>query len=108
MDSTESEVPPPSKYASSHSKENTIQLKKMAQAQKQLYRESRNSSSKSKLTTPVTHQPKQTMDVVKEETGAVCNTTSDCVAGINLTIDRIGEKWVRRNENRSKFEVSRL
>ena len=93
MDSTESEVPPPSKYASSQSKENTIQLKKMAQAQKQLYKESRNSASKSKLTTPPpTNQPKQAMDVVKDETSSVCNTTSDCVAGINLTIDRIGEK----------------
>jgi hypothetical protein len=93
MDSTESEVPPPSKYASSQSKENTIQLKKMAQAQKQLYKESRNSSSKSKLTTPPpTNQPKQTTDVVKDETSSVCNTTSDCVAGINQTIDRIGEK----------------
>ena len=90
MDSTESEVPPPSKYASSHSKENTLQLKKMAQAQKQLYKESRNSSSKSKLTTPP-NQPKQTMDVVKDETRSVCNT-SDCVAGINQTIDCIGEK----------------
>ena len=113
MDSTESEVPPPSKYASSHSKENTIQLKKMAQAQKQLYRESRNSSSKSKLTTPVTNQPKQTMDVVKDETGAVCNTTSDCVAGINLTIDRIGEKLKNecdtiKNEVNSKYHALKM
>ena len=112
MESTESEVPPPSKYASSHSKENTIQLKKMAQAQKQLYRESRNSSSKSKLTTP-TNQPKQTMDVVKDETGAVCNTTSDCVAGINLTIDRIGEKLKNecdtiKNEVNSKYHALKM
>ena len=112
MESTESEVPPPSKYASSHSKENTIQLKKMAQAQKQLYRDSRNSSSKSKLTTP-TNQPKQTMDVVKDETSAVCNTTSDCVVGINLTIDRTCEKLKNecdtiKNEVNSKYHALKM
>ena len=112
MDSTESEVPPPSKYANSHSKENTIQLKKMAQAQKQLYKESRNSSSKSKLTTP-TNQPKQTTDVVKDETSSVCNTTSDCVAGINLTIDRIGEKLknecdAMKTEVNSKYHAFKM
>ena len=89
MDSTDSEVPPPSKYANSHSKENTLQLKKMAHAQKQKYKEFRN-SSKSKLETPTIHPPK--IDVVKDEISAVCDATSDCVAGINQTIDRIGEK----------------
>ena len=89
MDSTDSEVPPPSKYANSHSKENTLQLKKMAHAQKQKYKEFRN-SSKSKLETPTIHPPK--IDVVKDEISAECNATSDCVAGINHTIDRIGEK----------------
>ena len=89
MDSTDSEVPPPSKYANSHSKENTLQLKKMAHAQKQKYKEFRN-SSKSKLETPTIHPPK--IDVVKDEISAECNATSDCVAGINQTIDRIGEK----------------
>ena len=114
MDSTESEVPPPSKYASSQSKENTIQLKKMAQAQKQLYKESRNSSSKSKLTTPPpTNQPKQTTDVVKDETSSVCDTTSDCVAGINLTIDRIGEKLknecdAMKTEVNSKYHAFKM
>jgi len=114
MDSTESEVPPPSKYASSQSKENTIQLKKMAQAQKQLYKESRNSASKSKLTTPPpTNQPKQAMDVVKDETSSVCNTTSDCVAGINLTIDRIGEKLknecdAMKTEVNSKYHAFKM
>ena len=29
---------------------------------------------------------------MKDEISAECNATSDCVAGINLTIDRIGEK----------------
>ena len=89
MDSTDSEVPPPSKYANSHSKENTLQLKKMAHAQKQKYKEFRN-SSKSKLEAPTIHPPQ--IDVVKDEISAVCDATSDCVAGINQTIDRIGEK----------------
>ena len=111
MESTESEVPPPSKYASSHSKENTIQLKKMAQAQKQLYKESRNSSSKSKLTTPTNHPQK--IDVVKDEISAECNATSDCVAGINLTIDRIGEKLKNecdtiKNEVNSKYHALKM
>jgi len=111
MDSTESEVPPPSKYASSQSKENTIQLKKMAQAQKQLYKESRNSSSKSKLTTPTNHPQK--IDVVKDEISAECNATSDCVAGINLTIDRIGQKLknecdAMKTEVNSKYHAFKM
>ena len=111
MDSTESEVPPPSKYANSHSKENTIQLKKMAQAQKQLYKESRNSSSKSKLTTPTNHPQK--IDVVKDEISAECNATSDCVAGINLTIDRIGQKLknecdAMKTEVNSKYHAFKM
>ena len=109
MESTESEVPPPSKYANSHSKENTIQLKKMAQAQKQ-YKESRNRTN-SKLTSPTNH-PKQ-MVVLKDEISAVCNATSDCVAGINLTIDRIGEKMksefdAMKNEVDSKYHVFKM
>ena len=111
MDSTESEVPPPSKYASSQSKENTIQLKKMAQAQKQLYKESRNSSSKSKLTTPTNHPQK--IDVVKDEISAECNATSDCVAGIHLTIDRIGQKLenecdAMKTEVNSKYHAFKM
>ena len=109
MESTESEVPPPSKYANSHSKENTIQLKKIAQAQKQ-YKESRNRTN-SKLTSPTNH-PKQ-MVVLKDEISAVCNATSDCVAGINLTIDRIGEKMksefdAMKNEVDSKYHVFKM
>ena len=109
MESTESEVPPPSKYANSHSKENTIQLKKMAQAQKQ-YKESRNRTN-SKLTSPTNH-PKQ-MVVLKDEISAVCNATSDCVAGINLIIDRIGEKMksefdAMKNEVDSKYHVFKM
>ena len=108
MDS-ESEIPPPSKYANSQSKENTIQLKKMAQAQKQ-YKESRNRTN-SKLTSPTNH-PKQ-MVVLKDEISAVCNATSDCVAGINLTIDRIGEKMksefdAMKNEVDSKYHVFKM
>ena len=111
MESAESEVPPPSKYASSQSKENTIQLKKMAQAQKQLYKESRNSSSKSKLTTPTNHPQK--IDVVKDEISAECNATSDCVAGINLTIDRIGQKLknecdAMKTEVNSKYHAFKM
>jgi hypothetical protein len=81
----------------------------MAQAQKQLYKESRNRTNS--MTSPTNH-PKQ-MVVLKDEISAVCNATSDCVAGINLTIDRIGEKMksefdAMKNEVDSKYHVFKM
>jgi hypothetical protein len=86
MDS-ESEVPPPSLYATSKSKERTILLKKMAQ--KQQHKES-TSSLKSKIVSPTPPPAKfdeKSIDALKKEIGFTC----DCVAEISLTIKSIGE-----------------
>ena len=85
MDS-ESEVPPPSLYANSQSKERTILLKKMAQKQKN--KEASNKKSKSVPPTPPLKFDEKSIDALKKELGATC----DCVAEISLTIESIEER----------------
>jgi hypothetical protein len=99
----ESEVPPPSLYANSKSKESTMLLKKMAQ-KKQKDKEL-SSSSKTVPTIPAKFDEKS-LDALKKEFGATC----DCVAEINLTIKSIGERiktdiGALKNEFDSKFAI---
>jgi membrane-associated HD superfamily phosphohydrolase len=101
MDS-ESEVPPPSLYANSQSKERTILLKKMAQKQKN--KEANNKKSKS--VPPPLKFDEKSIDALKKELGATC----DCVAEISLTIESIGERiktdiGALKNEFDSKLVV---
>ena len=83
---SESEVPPPSLYANSQSKERTILLKKMAQKQKN--KEASNKKSKSVPTTSPAKFDEKSIDALKKEIGATC----DCVAEIAVTIESIGER----------------
>jgi hypothetical protein len=81
---SESEVPPPSLYANSQSKERTILLKKMAQKQK-----NKEASKKKEKSVPITpHFDEKSIDALKKEIGATC----DCVAEIAVTIESIGER----------------
>lgn len=81
---SESEVPPPSLYANSQSKERTILLKKMAQKQK-----NKEASKKKEKSVPITpHFDEKSIDALKKEIGATC----DCVAEIAVTIERMGER----------------
>jgi len=103
MDS-ESELPPPSLYANSQSKERTILLKKMAQKQKN--KEASNKKSKSVPTTAPAKFDEKSIDALKKEIGSTC----DCVAEIALTIESIGERiktdiGALKNEFDSKFVV---
>ena len=97
---SESEVPPPSLYANSQSKERTILLKKMAQKQK-----NKEASKKKEKSVPITpHFDEKSIDALKKEIGATC----DCVADIAVTIERMGERiktdiGALENEFDSKF-----
>jgi hypothetical protein len=85
---SESEVPPPSLYANSQSKERTILLKKMAQKQK-----NKEASKKKEKSVPITpHFDEKSIDALKKEIGATC----DCVADIAVTIESMGERIKKR------------
>ena len=96
---SESEVPPPSLYANSQSKERTILLKKMAQKQK-----NKEASNKKAIRSPPAKFDEKSIDALKKEIGATC----DCVAEIAVTIESIGERiktdiGALENEFDSKF-----
>ena len=98
----DSEVPPPSMYASKESKEHTMLLKKMAKKQ-----QNKNSHKKShELASSTTRFDEKKYDDMKKQISSTC----DCVAEIGLTIERIDERIktdieTLKNEFNSKFEI---
>jgi len=106
----DSEVPPPSVYSNTQSKEHTILLKKMAHKQQQVRNNKSHKKSQSSLInrpTKVDDEQNNVNEAMKKEISATC----DCVTEMGQIIETISERITRDTEalkNEFNFQLDSI